>query len=333
MMASLETMAAVSVIIPALNEESYIETCIGSLLGQHGCNIIEIIVVDGGSSDSTPCIVAGLARKHPGLWLLHNAKRIQSAGFNLAAARSDTRSQILVRADAHVFYPPDFVEKCVAAMVTSGATSVAVPMRTVGVSGFQRAVAAAQNSKLGNGGSAHRQLGGRAGFVDHGHHAAFDKAFFLKCGGYDESFTHNEDAEYDYRAHLAGGRVWMCTDTWVDYYPRTTPWALARQYLRNGRGRCRTMLKHHMRPRLRQSVPVLVVLGVVGSLFMALLWPWFLVPPLAYVLLCLSFGVVAAMRRRDPWLSTAGVAAMIMHLSFGAGMIRQLATIARMGAD
>ena len=332
-MALVESVAAVSVIIPALNEESYIETCINSLLGQRGCNILEIIVVDGGSSDRTVSIVAALARKHSTLRLMHNPKRIQSAAFNLAAAQSDTRTRILVRADAHVFYPPDFVEKCVTAMTTSGATSVAVPMRTVGVAGFQRAVAAAQNSKLGNGGSAHRQLGGKPGFVDHGHHAAFDKAFFLDCGGYDESFTHNEDAEFDHRARLAGGRVWMCTDTWVDYFPRSTPGALARQYLRNGRGRCRTMLKHHMRPRLRQSVPVLVVLGIMASLFMALLWPWFLVLPLAYVLLCFSFGLVTALRQRDAWLSTAGFAAIIMHLSFGAGVLRQLATVARPGAD
>lgn len=326
MMALTESMAAVSVIVPALNEEGYIEACINSLLHQRGCNIVEIIVVDGESADRTLPIVAALALKHPGLRLLHNPRRIQSVAFNLAAARSDPRSTVLVRADAHVSYPPDFVERCVTAMQSSGATSVAVPMRTVGVSGFQRAVAAAQNSRLGNGGSAHRLMGGHSGFVAHGHHAAFDKAFFLSCGGYDESFTHNEDAEFDHRASIAGGRVWMCTETCVDYYPRSTALALARQYLRNGRGRCRTMLKHRMRPRLRQLVPVLLVVGVVACLVLASLWPWFLLFPLAYVAACMIYGFRAAIRRRDPWLCTTGLAAIIMHLSFGAGLMQQAVT-------
>ncbi len=63
-----------------------------------------------------------------------------------------------------------------------------VPLRTIGVTPLQRAIAAAQNSRLGNGGSAHR-LGGISGYVSHGHHAIFDRREFLRVGGYDESFS------------------------------------------------------------------------------------------------------------------------------------------------
>ncbi len=113
-------------------------------------------------------------------------------------------------------------------------------MATVGKVGFQRAVAAAQNSVLGNGGSAHRRAA-VSRYVDHGHHAAFDRAFFLSIGGYNETFSHNEDAEYDHRVALgrrqseSGCVAMSCSAT----FPRRTPaGALAKQYFRHGRRTC-----------------------------------------------------------------------------------------------
>jgi hypothetical protein len=37
--------------------------------------------------------------------------------------------------------------------------------------------------------------------------AAFRMDTFRNCGGYDETFTHNEDAEFDCRQTRLGGRV------------------------------------------------------------------------------------------------------------------------------
>jgi succinoglycan biosynthesis protein ExoA len=314
----------ICIIIPALNEEAYIEACLESLLRQSDCRVVEIIVSDGGSTDKTIARVTRLMQIHPVIKLMHNPMRIQSAGINLAAALADPRAEVFVRADAHVAYGADFVVKCVTALRHQAATSVVVPMRTVGRTGFQRAVAAVQNSKLGNGGAAHRSGGQVSGFVDHGHHAAFDRAFFRRCGGYDESFTHNEDAELDHRAHLAGGRVWMCTEACVDYFPRTRPAALARQYWSNGKGRAKTLVKHGMRPRMRQLAPVFLLLMVAGGLALSPLWWGFALPPLAYVAACSLVGVAAAVRQKDPWMLAVGPAAITMHLSYGVGFIQTL---------
>src|SRR5262249_8906559 len=153
----------------------------------------EIIVVDGGSKDSTLRIVARMAARQPMIRLLHNPKRIQSAAMNLGAASASLRSAVVMRADAHAEYPPGFVSTCLHDLKESCATSVVVPMIATGRSCLQRAIAAAQNSWIGNGGSPHRS-GKQSGFVAHGHHALFDRRFFQELGGYDESFTHNEDA-------------------------------------------------------------------------------------------------------------------------------------------
>ena len=105
---------------------------------------------------------------------------------------------------------------------------------------------AAQNSKLGNGGAAHREVGG-SGFIDHGHQALFDLPTFLSFGGYDETFSHNEDAEFDYRLARAGGKIWLCSEAVANYFPRLTPLALAKQYFGHGQGRAQTILKHKAR--------------------------------------------------------------------------------------
>jgi succinoglycan biosynthesis protein ExoA len=227
---------------------------------------------------------------------------------------------VLLRADAHALYPPDFLATCVNALMQTGAASVVVPMVTRGDAGFQHAVAAAQNSLLGNGGSAHRRASSSR-FVEHGHHAAFDRDFFLGIGGYDETFSHNEDAEYDHRVGLAGGRIWMCGDVMLSYFPRRNPWELAKQYFHHGAGRARTLLTHHIRPRLRQLLPLLVLLGSIGGLMLTPVHSAFVLIPLAYGLTCMACGAAESLRWRDPWLMAIGPAAMIMHLSWATGFI------------
>jgi succinoglycan biosynthesis protein ExoA len=190
--------------------------------------------------------------------------------------------------------------------------------------GMQRAIAAAQSSRLGNGGAAHR-TGTISGFVEHGHHAAFDRAFFLSLGGYDESFTHNEDAELDVRAVAAGGRIWMCAEAPVQYFPRTGLKALAAQYVRHGRGRARTLLKHRRRPKLRQMAPVAALSVCAAGVAVAPVYPSVAAGALSYPLICLGWGAAKALRKRDPWLGATGAALMVMHIAWAIGFLRGVA--------
>ncbi|TIT70853.1 MAG: succinoglycan biosynthesis protein exoa, partial [Mesorhizobium sp.] len=68
-------------------------------------------------------------------------------------------------------------------------------------------------------------------------------AAFRAVGGYDESFSHNEDAEFDHRLRQAGYRIWMSGRTQMVYYPRSTLKGLFFQYLGYGRGRANNVLK------------------------------------------------------------------------------------------
>ncbi len=308
-----------SIVMPVLDEERYVELALLSLLDEVEQLDGEILVLDGGSQDATRAIVAKLSATHPVIRLIDNPGRTQSAACNLAAELACSRSGILLRTDAHAAYPSGFVAIAMRALLDTGATSVVVPMRTVGKAPLQRAIAATQNSRLGNGGSSHRRLGASR-FVDHGHHAVFDLAFFRSLGGYDRDFTHNEDAELDVRAARAGGRIWLCTEAAIDYFPRDSLRQLARQYVRHGRGRARTIAKHRLRLKLRQGLP-LILLAATGLAALAPLLPWLAVPVGCYLLACLCWSVAEAARRADAALLLMGPAAVVMHLSWAIGFL------------
>jgi succinoglycan biosynthesis protein ExoA len=312
------------VIIPCLNEEAFIGPLLQQILADDGLIDPLIVVADGGSTDRTRAIVSDLAAGHPRVVLMDNPRRLQSAGVNLAARMYGQDRAWLVRVDAHATYPDRYASGLIAEGRRIGAASVVVSMDTVGEPGLQRAIAAAQTSALGTGGSAHRRQGS-GGYVDHGHHALFRMAEFLACGGYDETFSHNEDAELDLRLARNGGAIWLTDRCPVVYHPRSTLKALWRQYYAYGRGRARTVLKHRTKLKARQAAPLIVAPAVVLAGLAPLLWPLAL-PALGWGGACLGYGLLLGVRRRDPWAALVGVPAMTMHLAWSLGAWRQVLT-------
>jgi succinoglycan biosynthesis protein ExoA len=319
--------ATILVVIPTLNEAAHIETTLRQL-GFDAPELapMRIVVADGGSTDGTREIVERLAERRPGLILMDNPQRLQSAGINRAVAHQALpRHRYLVRCDAHALYPPGFVMAVVTSLETRGADGLAVVMDSIGEGCFQRAAAWAADSKAGSGGSGHRG-GAASGWVDHGHHAGFRLARFQEIGGYAEEFAANEDAEFDHRLRMEGGRIWLDASLRLGYFPRRTPRALARQYWRYGRGRARTVLRHRMRPRLRQVIPVILTLGVAGGAVLAPVMPALGLIPLGYGGLLLWLSLQAALTRRSACGLWVGVALAAMHLPWGAGFLWQSAT-------
>ncbi|WP_309089836.1 glycosyltransferase family 2 protein [Phenylobacterium sp.] len=322
--AEVDTESRAVIIIPCLNEAKAIAGVIARILDDQGLVDPLLLVADGGSTDGTREIVADIAARDPRVRLLHNPRRLQSAGINLAAESLDEARPWMIRVDAHADYPPNYVSTLISEARRTGATSVVVSMDTKGEGVFQRAAAAAQNSVLGTGGSAHR-LAGEGRWVDHGHHALFRLDAFEAIGGYDESFSHNEDAELDLRLTREGGRIWLTDKVRIGYHPRSTPGALWKQYFSYGKGRARTVLKHFTPLKIRQTLP-LAVAPAVASLAAAPFFWAFAVPALVWMAAALSFGLLLGVRKRDPAAALSGVAAMIMHLAWSAGFWWQLFT-------
>ena len=312
------------IVVPCLDEEAALPDLLAMLATDAGDGAL-IVVADGGSRDRSVAIVEEFALRHPAVRLLHNPKRLQSAGINLAARTFGADRDWLVRIDAHCGYPAGYVDLLLESAAQHDATSVVVPMITRGEACFQRAAAAAQNSVMGTGGSPHRHLvTGR--YVDHGHHALFDLALFLAVGGYDESFSHNEDAELDHRLGQAGGRIWLEPDASLIYHPRKDPGALFRQYRNYGRGRARMVGKHGVRLKLRQAAPLVIapviaaaMLGMILAAMVDARFALLALPASGWLMLCQAFAVVLAKRAWSWCVLASGLAAAIMHAGWSIG--------------
>lgn len=320
----METSSAMPcmIVIPCLNEADHIAALIDRLSPSAERQDMRIVVVDGGSTDGTQRIVESIASSNPRVALLHNPKKIQSAAINLAVEKFGDGFTGFIRIDAHGDYPANYCDRLIEDAETTRADSVVVSMATKGFGAFQKATAIAQNSKLGNGGSPHRH-GAKGHWADHGHHAFMRISAFRAVGGYDESFSHNEDAELDYRLRAAGYRIWMTDKTFMVYYPRASVPALFRQYLGYGRGRARNILKHRAMPKIRQMIP-LMVLPVVAGASLAVLNLAALIPAGLWVAVCLGYGVWLAVDQRNPYGPLAGFSAMVMHLAWSTGFWLQI---------
>ena len=97
--------ARVSVIVPVLNERHRLSPCLAGLITQ-GAEVIEIVVVDGGSTDGTQSLVYSYARRDPRVRLV-DASPVPSAWngkawgmeIGLSSANSDADWILTVDAD------------------------------------------------------------------------------------------------------------------------------------------------------------------------------------------------------------------------------------------
>jgi succinoglycan biosynthesis protein ExoA len=316
------TKKTILVVIPCLNEATHI----GRLL-QHFCRIesVLIVVADGGSTDGTQKIVNDFMSDNINIRLIHNDKKIQSAGINQAVKFFGNDSEYFIRIDAHADYPDNFITSLIQSAEITKADSVVIAMDTVGKTDLQKVFAVTQNSKLGNGGSAHRNIKKDGLWVDHGHHALMRVSAFNQVGGYDESFVANEDAELDFRFIKSGFKIWLTSATSMKYYPRDTFTGLFNQYYRYGIGRASNVIKHRKIPKIRQLIP----LSVLPALLLCLLSPLnliFSLPFLVWLSFCLIYGVVLAIKNKKLVVILSGPSAALMHFGWSAGFCRKLVT-------
>ncbi len=310
------THPLVTVAIPCLDEEAYIEACIRAVQAQAWPrDRLEILVADGMSVDATREILGRLAAADSRIRLVDNPARIQAAGLNECIRRA--RGDVVVRMDVHADYAPDFVQKCVAVLERTGADNVGGAARPKARTFFQRCVAAALRSPLGIGGSKYRKSD-EEGFVESVWPGAFDRRVFERVGLFDPKAITNEDAELNQRILESGGRVYMSREIVSHYYPRESMRALARQYFKYGQGRARTLIKHRKLLSIRPALPFL---GLVGEAIVLGVAPWH-IGGLSIAGYALATGAEAVRVGRAEGLAAIPVVWAIfpvLHASHGAG--------------
>lgn len=92
-----------AVIIPTYNRAAFLPHAIGSVLRQGAADEVEVIVVDDGSEDATPAILAKVAREH------RNVQVLRQANAGVAAARNAGLAAVTARHDLVTFLDSDDV--------------------------------------------------------------------------------------------------------------------------------------------------------------------------------------------------------------------------------
>ena len=324
----------VSVIIPARNAEATLPATLESVLAQDYGGETEVIVADGSETSATSELVR---RRFPEVRVVPNPGHTTPCGLNCALRAA--KYPVVARCDAHAMLPPGYLTQAVGTLLRTGAANVGGRQNPVGDTLFERTVALATTTWLGAGDARYR-IGGGAGPVDTVFPGVFRRDVLDAAGGWDETLLRNEDYELNWRLRERGGTVWFDPALVVDYRPRGTPQALARQYFHYGRGK-RAMLARHPRSlRFRQVVaPLLLValaasavLGTTGGLIAAEGLAPLIAPeagtrllytaaagPLGYGLFLLAASAVLGLRRRRPEALLLPVVAVIIHLAWATG--------------
>ena len=314
----------VSVVIPIRNEAESIGALLDSVLGQdYPAERLEVLVVDGDSTDASRDVVGSYAARDPRVRLLHNPKRVVPTALNIAirAARGD----VIARIDGHTRVAPDYLRIGVDTLRRTGADNVGGRMDAIGGGWFGDAVAVATSSRFGVGSYFH--FGTEEREVDTVYLGMWPRDVFARVGLFDEELVRNQDDEFNYRLRKAGGRVVLNPAMRSWYQNRQDLAHLLRQYYQYGQWKVRVLQKHPRQMSWRHFVPPAFVGGMALLAILAEVVPG--ASALASLALALYLSVILAVsgpqlrRGVGAWLATA-LAFVAIHVAWGAGFLSGL---------
>lgn len=319
----------VSVICPIYNEEKYITKCIESVLEQdYPTEDLEILFVDGLSTDKTRKIVSDYATRYNQIRLLDNPHRIVPYAMNIGikAAKGD----IIIRLDGHVEYPTNYISKCVHYLMTlPNAENVGGVCQTLPCNerNISQAIAIALSTGFGMGNSSFRIGSTEIRKVDTVPFGCFRKSLFERVGYYDYELVRNQDDELNGRIIKNGGTIYLIPEIKTKYFSRDKICKIRRMFYQYGLYKPLVNKKLGSPATARQFVPLLFLLGIVlGGILSAfsiyIMYIYFAVLAL-YLAIGLFIGCKYAVKYRRPMLTLLMPYVFAnVHLSYGYGYLR-----------
>lgn len=323
------TRPLVSIVVPCRNEAPYISQMLDSVrANEYPHDRFEVLVVDGMSDDCTRGVIEDYARRHPGfrLAVLNNPKRTTPHALNLGVSQS--RGAVIMRMDAHAWYPPNYIADLVDWLERTGADSVGGAWLTEpgDATIMARAIAAALAHPFGIGNARYRLGTDRPRETEAVAYGCYRREVFERLGLFDEDLLRSQDSEFMFRLLKAGGRVLLVPGVVSKYYARESLRKLRRMFLQYGYFKPLVARKVGAVMTGRQLVPVLFITTVGLA---ALLAPWL---GAARVLLSLTLGAYlatdlmasASLAQRKGLLVGLASALVfpVVHLAYGLGYLR-----------
>jgi glycosyltransferase involved in cell wall biosynthesis len=280
----------VSVVMVCWNEKARLAKALDGLLAtDYDPARFEIVIVDGMSRDGTRDIIAGYAARYPNVRCLDNPGASKPHGLNLGILSS--QAEIIIRADCHALYPPNYISDLVRLKQGTGAANVGGFLRAdLGRRPMERAIARSVGDPITAGNSAYRTVQKAMREVNTVFGGCYARQDLLHLGLYDERLMRTQDRELNCRLRAAGGRIVMDPSLVCTYFPRRRlaehlQWTYvgARALFRHSLATVSSMLQW------RNFVP----LAWLAAQAAALLWLWLRLPLLAPALAALAAYALA----------------------------------------
>ena len=316
----------VAVIIPTLNEESFIARCLDSVIAQsYPFEDMDVMVIDVGSTDRTIEIIQEYKLKYSNIRFLNNPGRIQSIAFNIGVQNST--APYIVRLDAHALYKSYYIEGCIKGLKgdsNRGNVGGQWDIKPQNESLWATTNAILNYSKFGIGGASYR-VGAQAGNVDTVPFGSFPRKIIEEIGGMREDLPRGEDNEFNSRIKKAGYNIYFDPSIECIYYARPTLKASCKQMYANGESIGHLFYVDRESIGLRHLVPLLFVAGIICGMLLSFAWLPFFFALLAG--LCLYFtcdllaSVFAAKEYGWKYLLPLFIMFFCVHISYGMGTI------------
>jgi len=324
----MENWPTVSLVIPVRNEYFFIDRLVESLLNQdYPKDKMEIIFVDGESDDGTYEKLLNYQKDNPHIKILKNPYRTTPYGLNIGVKNSS--GELILVINGHSLYPPDYVRKNVEYKIKSGADNVGGVLKTVPAndSKLARAIAVAMSNPFGVGNSYYRIGLSEPRYVDIVPNGCYHRSIFEKLGYYDEDLTRAQDFEFNSRLIRNGGKILLVPDICFYYYARESPSKLFHMLFHYGYFKFLATMKLGKIFTLRQIVPPLFVLGLLGGLVLAFVNKIFLYLWLLFILTYLTASLIIsffASRKDKSLFFYLPYLFFIMHFAYGIGYLKGL---------
>ena len=316
----MENLPIISVIIPCRNEENYIVQNIRSILDQDYEGKIEVLVVDGMSTDNTRELVTSF--KDPLVKLIDNPHLFTPHAMNIGVDKS--QGEFFVILGGHSFLDKQFISKNVAVLLSDS---------TIGCSGGLiqniyeneegEIISKAMASKFGVGNATFR-VGGKAGFVDTVAFGMYRKAVHYEINKFDETLVRNQDDDYNFKLTKAGYKVFFDPEIVSHYYVRGSYSKLYKQYFQYGYWKVYVNKKHKTVTSLRQLFPFFFVSGIIIGLLLSLISSVFGVILFTTLLLYAGLAIYFGHKSAESVKEGMRIAFVfsILHMSYGIGYLK-----------
>ena len=319
-------MMKITIIIPCLNEEQYIAECLESVLASdYDKSKMEILVVDGVSSDRTKEIVESYSKKNSHIKLLSNPDKIVPKSMNIAIKQAT--GDYIIRLDAHALYPTNYFSKLIEWHQKLDADNVGavIVTKVKNLNKKSASIKEVLSHRLGVGNSEFRTGVDEVKEVDTVPFGCYKREVFDRYGLYDERLIRNQDIELNKRIINGGGKIYLVPDIECTYFAREDFISLAKNSYSNGFWNILTAYytKTLNSLSLRHFIPLIFVLSLLFPMLLSLLIPKLLWLTLLSLSSYLALVIITSFKLREKSNSLCYLVAsfLTLHLSYGFGSL------------